>query len=163
MPLVTAILKHIPVAHELASSGFNVIIHGRNPAKLSAVAASLKSSFPARTFRTLVADAASFPQTNAAFEELLAPLQSLNITVLINNVGNHGGVTDRPMRTVADWNAEELEALVNLNLSFTLQLTRALLPLLKRCEPALIVNCGSVAEAGIPYIAPYSGTKAVCP
>jgi len=138
-----------------------VILHGRNPAKLDAVATSLKSSFPARTFRTLVADAAHFPQTNAAYDELIAPLRSLNITVLINNVGNIGGVTDRSMRALADWGAEELEALMNLNVSFTLQLTRAMLPLLKQREPALIVNCGSVAAKGFPYLATYSGTKAV--
>lgn len=139
-----------------------MILHSRNPAKLDAVAASLKSSFPARTFRTLVADAARFPQTSAAYDQLVAPLCALNITMLVNNVGNVGAITECPMRLLADWEAEELEALVNLNVSFSLQLTRVMLPVLKRCEPALIVNCGSVAAAGLPYIATYSGTKAVC-
>jgi len=148
------------IAEELSRQGFNIILHGRNEGKLNAVSSHLGSKFPERQYRLLVADAATFPPTSSAYTELLAPVKDLNITVLVNNVGNVGGVTNKSIRSVADWPDDEVEALMNINVTFTLHLTRALLPILQQHEPALIINCGSVAAAGLPYLAHYSGMKA---
>jgi 17beta-estradiol 17-dehydrogenase / very-long-chain 3-oxoacyl-CoA reductase len=150
----------LALASEFSSRGFNIILHGRNASKLRAVALHLSSKHPQRHYEVLVADAATFPPTAEAYTELLEPVKHLNITILVNNVGNVGGVTNRSIRTVADWSDSETEALMNLNVMFTLHLTRAMLPHLQLHEPACIVNCGSVAAAGIPYLAHYSGMKA---
>jgi NAD(P)-dependent dehydrogenase (short-subunit alcohol dehydrogenase family) len=39
-------------------------------------------------------------------------------------------------------------------------LTQIMLPELKKCTPALIINVGSLAELAMPYITVYSATKA---
>ncbi|KAK3185944.1 hypothetical protein K4F52_005399 [Lecanicillium sp. MT-2017a] len=46
-------------AGELASRGFNVVLHGRNPDKLARVMADLQARNPERTFRIVIADAAT--------------------------------------------------------------------------------------------------------
>lgn len=148
------------LAEELSRRGFNVILHGRNPDKLAAVSSNLSAKFPNRNYKVLVADAAAFPRTAEAYEELLQPIKDLNITILVNNVGNVGAVTERPIKPLSEWPHDELDTLVNINLTFTLHITKAMLPILQRHQPSLIVNVGSVAAAGLPYLETYSGTKA---
>jgi 17beta-estradiol 17-dehydrogenase / very-long-chain 3-oxoacyl-CoA reductase len=148
------------IAYELCSQGFNIILHGRNPTKLSQVQSNLSASFPKTRFRPFVADAAASTEiSSAAIAELVASIQDLNLTVLVNNVGGTGSMTV-DFKAFTDHTTREIDDLISINMLFTTHLTHALLPLLTRHEPALILNTGSNSHTGLPYIPVYSTTKA---
>ena len=74
------------IAHELCSKGLNIILHGRNPTKLSKVQSNLLASFPKTQFRSFVADAgASTEITTVAIRDLVASIKDPNLTALVNN------------------------------------------------------------------------------
>jgi 17beta-estradiol 17-dehydrogenase / very-long-chain 3-oxoacyl-CoA reductase len=138
----------LALAHELAANNFNLILHGRNPSKLAAVRASILATHPHLSIRIFLHDASSSasPLTipSAVFT---APL---NLTILINNLGL-GYETPDP---------ESLDAQINTNLRFATHLTHAALPILRAHTPALVLTMGSIADAGIPFLPVYSGSKA---
>ncbi|KAK1827436.1 putative short chain dehydrogenase protein [Podospora conica] len=145
-------------AHSLAESGFNVVIHGRNPTKLAVVLAQLESTYPLRSFRVLLADA-----TNCAhdtFKDIVHRLSDLHLTILVNNVGSVSRrATSTDYRPLDDYTHAELVDTVALNVLFPTLLTRALTPTLAANGPALIVFLGSVADLGLPLVAPYGASK----
>jgi len=142
------------LAHELAQHGFNIVLHGRNPSKLSTVATSLRQEFPARSFRTAVLDASS--ATSADIAALASSVADLNLTVLVNNVA--GGQIVQPLTATS---ADQVDDSLNTNARFPAQLTRALLPRFDAAaHPCLILNIGSAAYPFIPYATVYGGSKA---
>ena len=147
----------LDLAEELCAKGFNIILHGRNSTKLNAVKSHLSSKYPSLSFKILVADVVNFPSDQ--YENLIAPIKDLNITILVNNVGGTGGVTKIPARTFASQPHETLDALLDFNVRFMIHLTKSILPTLMRSEPALIIQQGSLAALGVPYLQTYSGTK----
>jgi len=148
------------IAYELCSKGFNIILHGRNPTKLSSVQSNLSASFPKTQFRSFVADAeASTEIRSAAIQELVASIKDLKLTVLVNNVGGTGNMTV-DFTTLTDHTTMEIDGLISINMLFTTHLTHALLPLLIRQDSALIINTGSSSQTGMPYLPVYSATKA---
>ncbi|KUJ15028.1 NAD(P)-binding protein [Mollisia scopiformis] len=147
-------------ANELCSRGFNVILHGRNPKKLSTVQSKLTAAFPKAEIRTFVADAAASSTTNsAAIQDLVDSIKDLKLTVLINNVGGAGNLK-AAFTTFADHTTKEIDDMISINMLFTLHLTQALLPLMIKQDSALIMNTGSSSYIGLPYITVYSPTKA---
>jgi 17beta-estradiol 17-dehydrogenase / very-long-chain 3-oxoacyl-CoA reductase len=62
-----------------------VVLHGRHVEKLARVQEALRAEYPKSEVRIVVADAASF--TASTIDDIVASLQDINITVLINNVG----------------------------------------------------------------------------
>jgi 17beta-estradiol 17-dehydrogenase / very-long-chain 3-oxoacyl-CoA reductase len=143
-------------ATELLSLGFNVILHGRNPKKLAIIRSNLLTQFPRRKIDTVVADAAS---SHPDIQGILHTIQHKPVTVLINNVGGiftpakFVGLTENSATDV-DWN-------ININARFQTQLTRAVLPLLERNAPSLIINMGSIASiGGLPLGSVYAAGKA---
>ena len=140
-------------AHELAQNGFNVVLHGRNVTKLENVKAQLQNQFPMLDFRILVADASS--TSYQQIDALIASVNDLHLTVLINNAG--GGVTVAPLE---DTTSEDVDAIMNLNARFPTQLTKALLPQLTQTNsPSLIMNIGSMGDFCVPYATVYGGSK----
>lgn len=143
-------------ATALLENGFNVILHGRNPTKLARIKADFFSRFPTRQVDTLILDAehvfsASLPSTaenGGIFDtSVRSRFQDRNITILVNNVGGPGTLSDayglctphgvRPT-------THNLAAL-NINILFPVEITRALLPILSANAPSLILNVGSAS------------------
>lgn len=142
------------LAQELASNGFNVIVHGRNPSKLEQRMSQLNREFPNRAFRTLIAD--SSDASHQQMESVIAAVKGLRITVLVNNVG--GGSSNKPLE---DYTYAEVDRLVNVNACFPVQLTRTMIPILSNIDgPAMIMNIGSLADSFVPYAVPYGASKA---
>jgi 17beta-estradiol 17-dehydrogenase / very-long-chain 3-oxoacyl-CoA reductase len=146
------------LAQELLASGFNVIIHGRNPTKLADVKKGFESLFPNRQIEIVIADAGA----TGSEAEVVKAVGDRNLTVLVNNVGGtippngHVGIC-YPLEQL-DW--QNLEANMYMNAHFPAQLTRLLLPLLKRNQPSLIINIGSFSSwLGVPSLSIYSGAK----
>ncbi len=169
-------------AAELAKQGFNVVLHGRNRAKLSSVMSQLQDRHPDRSFRILIADASKVAclncirplpgqshvhdQDDAAvpapapptdFDALRTALDDLNLTVLVNNAG--GGAVNPTFLSLGESSEARITGNVSLNALFPLHLTRTLLPTLRRNSPSLVVNVSSLADNGLPLLVSYCASK----
>jgi 17beta-estradiol 17-dehydrogenase / very-long-chain 3-oxoacyl-CoA reductase len=147
-------------AEELASQGFNVILHGRNEQKLQGVKKQMLFQWPKRKFKILVLDSAEDAGNTAKMAAALSEFKDLNIKILINNVGGPWG--ERPtFRKFSEMDTDYIDGWIELNLRFPTQITKVLLPTLIANQSALIINVGSgSSEISSPWLAVYSGTKA---
>jgi len=135
------------LALELAAKGFNVVLHGRNQEKLQAVEMEIKTKHPERKTISLLHDGSKNSRLDISI------IKNLPITVLVNNVGVG------PINELGRFTENEIDETILLNTAFPAQLTRSLLPFMKK--KSLILNVSSYA--GIippPYLAVYAGTKA---
>lgn len=162
------------LVQELAGRGFNVVLHGRNRAKLSGVRSELQASFPGRTFRIVVADAeavaskteqqqqqqhgSNVEPSPVDFEAIRRDLDDIRLTVLINNAG--GGTFDPVCQPLQEAGEASVTGNVSLNALFPWHLSRVLLPNLVRHAPSVVVNVSSMADSGLPLIATYGAGKA---
>lgn len=148
-------------ATELLANGFNVILHGRNPAKLEGIRSLLLRTYPKRQIDILVLDAQTDTQDPGKFSALTARFSDKHITMLVNNVGGPGGA--HPLCSPhADRTPGHDRIALDINVCFALEMTRAILPLLTRHgQPACVLNVGSgAARLPTPYIAVAGATKA---
>lgn len=121
------------IASELSSRGFKVILHGRNHAKLEAVANELKGES-----KIFVMDGSKFSTNDIG--KMQQELESLEIGILINNVS-----ISNEFQPLDELSYEHIESVLCLNISFVTYLTRTVLPSLKRQSRSLIINIGSYA------------------
>ena len=143
------------LAERLAADGADLILHGRDRARLEAVAAAVGGA-PV----TLLADFADLSQVRKLAADVGAATDRLD--ALVNNAGIGSGEPDgRERRVSAD--GYELRFAVNYLAGFLL--TTELLPLLKRSAPARVVNVASLGQAPLDFDdlmleRGYSGTRA---
>jgi 17beta-estradiol 17-dehydrogenase / very-long-chain 3-oxoacyl-CoA reductase len=142
------------LSHELATGGFNVVLHGRNASKLERVRAELAAEHPSRSFRILVVDAArvAAATNDADSNDWAAALEDINLNVVINNAG---GSTERKVDVLDRLSADRLITDASVNALFPTLLLRQLIPLLHRNGPGLIINVGSLADVGIAQVGSY--------
>lgn len=141
-------------ARELATSNFNVVLHGRNPSKLTAVQRTLETEFPAIHFRTVVCDAST--ATNKDIADLVSSVKDLHLTVLVNNVG--AGVELQPL---AETSPDVVDIALNVNARFPAQVTRAFIARFAQSSGrTLILTLGSAGDFLAPYATVYGGSKA---
>jgi len=149
---------------ELASQGFNIILHGRNQAKIDGLIEGLRKQWPDRSYESFICDATNRASLAERLDSLVKWLDdySCNLTILVNNIGGNP-YKARSFTPLAQYSVDELTALVDFNVTFPVQITRALLPTLQRNKPSLIINMASATGTSnitIPYLATYSGGKA---
>lgn len=151
----------VALANELSSHGFNVILHGRDAKALEAVQKRLAEKYPRRRYKVLVADVLNHPVED--YEKLVDQIRDLNVTVLINALSSSISMpklTKHPIKPFHATDHSELQSLLDLNVRFTMHLTRAVLPILLRHEPSCIMNVGShLGRTGAPYLAAYGASK----
>lgn len=148
-------------ARQLAANGFGLILVGRRQSALDELARELESAHKIRTL-SVVADAADPADLHAAVQRVAAVARTVDTGILINNVGaSH----DMPV-AFHETDPAEIDAIVQTNISWTLQLTRAVLPLLvARSTPghapkSLVMTIGSLSgRIPSPLLAAYSCTK----
>jgi NAD(P)-dependent dehydrogenase (short-subunit alcohol dehydrogenase family) len=134
------------LADRLAADGATLILHGRNPDKLDRAAHDLHHAYGVPKPRTIVADLASLAEVRRLAAEVRAATSRLD--VFVSNAGIGGGKPDgRARQTSAD--GYELRFAVNYLAGFLL--TLELLPLLRRCAPARIVNVASIGQHPIDF------------
>jgi 17beta-estradiol 17-dehydrogenase / very-long-chain 3-oxoacyl-CoA reductase len=143
-------------AQVLLEAGFNVILHGRNPTKLANLKKEFNAMFPKQSIDIAVADAS----VAGSEAEVVKVVGDRRLTVLINNVGGH--ITGRAdYRTLEEFGEDDLNRTLNMNARFPAQLTRQLIPILKKNQPSLIINVGSLSSISAPpYLTMYCGGKA---
>jgi len=134
------------LARQLSAAGARLLVAGRDAERLAALMA------------TLGPDDASVRADLTRPEGIAAAVgaaREFGVNVLINNAGIGGfGLFDRQ-----DW--PEVEQLLLTNLAVPMRLTHALLPALKACPRAAVVNIGSTfGSLPFPGFAAYSAAKA---
>jgi len=122
----------------LAKTGSRVVLHGRNPDKLSTTVADIAHKSGNDDLHIVQADFASLAEVARLSDEVAE--QFPRTTVLINNAGH---LTDHRQESVDGF---ELTFAVNYLAPFLL--TLKLLETLKRNVPARIVNVASTALGG---------------
>lgn len=124
-------------AHQLAGLGFNVILHGRNAAKLASVQAAITSKHTSTQVRTVAIDAgANLPDLTP----LLKLLAEVRVTVLVNNVG----VVSQDYPLLEDERPVDIAMQITTNTVFPTILASQALPSLKKNTPSLMINMASL-------------------
>ena len=141
-------------SHELASRGFNLVLHGRNPEKLKNIQSQLGKQFPGIQTRLFIADVLK----PIVYQDLQQTVGDIHLTLLVNNVGGLPTLQKHFM-TLQEYTPDEIESTITLNVGFMTKITSMLLPALSKNEPSAILNISSFASIGIPWITVYSGTK----
>lgn len=147
---------------ELAALGFNVILHGRNKAKLEGLIQQLQSKFPNRQFRMLIIDVSKREDWKDALKTFVDEIRSssINLKVLVNNVGGTGG-SFNAFDKMSERDPEAVMKVIDVNTAFPSMITHALLPVLEASQPSLVINISSItALIPPPYLGLYSGCKA---
>jgi short-subunit dehydrogenase len=148
-------------SQELCARGFNVILHGRNAAKLEKRQRELAAEFPDAKTESLVLDVSSLKKenVNAIADQVRFILEKNGggmLTVLVNNIGGEMKASS----TLSELTYEDVDATIALNAGFMTQISRVLVPVLEaNGVPGLILNVSSAAAFGLPYITVYSGSK----
>jgi NAD(P)-dependent dehydrogenase (short-subunit alcohol dehydrogenase family) len=130
------------VARRLGARGAHVIVHGRNRERGEAVVAEIERE-GAGSASFYAADLADLAAVRDLADAILRDHDRLD--VLVNNAGIW--LNDDVRRLSVD--GHELHFAVNYLAGFVL--TRRLLPLLERSEPARIVNVASAAQQPIDF------------
>ena len=143
------------LAQRLASSGWQVLAHGRDPARVADLCAELGGD-GARGF---VADLASLSEVRELAARITAGVPRLD--VLVNNAAVGFGAPGEGRQVSAD--GHELRFAVNY--LAPVLLTRLLVPLLTASAPSRIVNVGSLGQvpfdpADAEFEAGYNGVDA---
>lgn len=147
-------------AKKFAADGYNVIITGRNEAKLKALAEALES--PATSEESdasnhkkvrvlpLAFDVRDREAARAAIEGL--PEEWREIDVLINNAGLARGLEPEYEGSFDDW-----DQMIDTNIKGLLTMTRLIVPDMVRRNHGHVINMGSVAGD-----AAYAGGNVYC-
>ena len=126
-------------ATKLAQAGYQLILHGRNPQKLSVVEEEIKSSTNNQNITSYAADFSKLEEVKNMAAKIIAEQQSIN--VLVNNAGIF-----KTADTIAE-NGIDIRMVVNYLAPVTL--TNALLPLLKQSDKPRVINLSSAAQASV--------------
>eukprot|EP00823_Brevimastigomonas_motovehiculus_P002600 TRINITY_DN1572_c1_g1_i1.p1 TRINITY_DN1572_c1_g1~~TRINITY_DN1572_c1_g1_i1.p1 ORF type:complete len:358 (-),score=106.97 TRINITY_DN1572_c1_g1_i1:388-1461(-) len=138
----------------LAQRGFNIIAVGRNADKLHALGEQLEKSTHVQT-KLLVVNCANTSQE--AFKSISDALEGLDLSIVINNVGiNNTEIPDEYVNA----DGVQIDEMISVNCRFACQLTRRLLPLLKKRKRSAILNLSSISGVySTPMMSLYSATK----
>ncbi|KAK8062493.1 hypothetical protein PG997_014590 [Apiospora hydei] len=146
-------------ADELAARGFNIVLLGRSKEKLRAAKAELKAKHPSRKFRTIVTLPGQCTDPHkVSFPDIAKQVEDITLNVLVNNLG--GAMPRAEFGTIDYYTPAELTEHINVMATFPTLLTGALFPALLRNGPGLVINIGSFADEGVPYLPTYGPTKA---
>jgi uncharacterized protein len=137
-------------ADRLAKRGYDLILVARNQEKLSEVAARLEAT--GRSIETMAADLTRKEDVQRVAERLAT---DATITALVNNAGTAS------VGKLLDAKIDELESMINLNVTALTRLALAALPGFVARKSGLLINIASIVALAPELLnGTYSGTKA---
>ncbi|MEJ5945627.1 SDR family oxidoreductase [Pseudokineococcus basanitobsidens] len=141
------------VARVLASSGAEVVVHGRDGARAEAVVAAIRVD--GGTAHAVTADLGASPDAVRALAREATAALGGRVDVLVNNAGVY------PVGPTAAASDAELEAVWATNIRAPHVLVGALAPAMAERGSGAIVTIGSwMARTGVPFGAMYTASKA---
>ena len=133
----------------LAEKGFNLVIISRREDSLKPVAEK------ATTFGVQTKIVPLDCNTPDAVQKLVAAVQGLDVSVLVNNVG----LNTRYPENLVDTPDNEIDNMINVNVTFTTKLTKAFIPILSK-RRSIIFNMSSfTGRCPVAMMSVYSATK----
>jgi NAD(P)-dependent dehydrogenase (short-subunit alcohol dehydrogenase family) len=132
------------VAQELAAMGATVLLHGRDNARLEQALSEISKATGSTTLRSYRADFSSLDEVRRLAGEIDEEHDRLHL--LVNNAGIGSGGEG-----VREESADGYELRFAVNYLAPFLLTSLLLPLLRRSEPARVVNVASIGQAPIDF------------
>ncbi|XP_055595522.1 putative steroid dehydrogenase 4 [Uranotaenia lowii] len=137
----------------LARQGMNVMLISRTESKLIKLAEEICAECNVQV-RWMVVD---FAEGNAVYERIQKELSTLEVGILVNNVG----MVHKNPASIDELEIHELDQTLTVNLQPTLRLIHMILPEMKRRRRGMIVNMSSTsAFLTVPYLSVYSASKA---
>jgi 17beta-estradiol 17-dehydrogenase / very-long-chain 3-oxoacyl-CoA reductase len=144
-------------AVQLARRGFNIILVARNEEKMNAVRTEITTKFPNISVRIVVADFSKCAEPGF-FERIESEVAGLDISILLNNVGD---------ACIDEYHLipyEKIRNLVLLNCLAQALMTRVFLPRLlnrpqKKNRSAILDVSSLASEYPRPYLQLYAATK----
>ncbi|MFE1665094.1 SDR family NAD(P)-dependent oxidoreductase [Microbacterium sp. P02] len=134
------------IARALHGEGADVVVVGRNTAKLDAVVGSLGDR--ARAVMCDVADP-------AAVDRLAEALEGVDVSILINNAGVPG-----PVAALTDISVDDWDAVFDVNVRGTFLMCRAFLPGMVQRGTGDVINVASVSgKRPLAHRTPYCASK----
>lgn len=127
-------------ASKLARAGHKVLVHGRNPDKLSKVIEEIKTEIGNQTIIGYRADFSKLEDVKAMAAKINE--EQLTIDVLINNAGI--------FKTAHTLSENGMDVRMVVNYLAPVLLTNALLPILKKGDSPRLINLSSAAQASVP-------------
>ncbi|HET9919432.1 MAG TPA: SDR family oxidoreductase [Ktedonobacteraceae bacterium] len=138
------------IARALAREGMNLVLAARSGEELEQVASEVRAT--GVQVLPVVTDVTERDALDALVDTARRTFGSVD--VLVNNAGRD---LQREFHT---YSADDVEALIRLNLSGPIELTRLLLPEMLRRQQGYIVNISSIGgSVGFPYTEVYSAAK----
>ncbi|XP_055608099.1 hydroxysteroid dehydrogenase-like protein 1 [Uranotaenia lowii] len=139
-------------AENLAQKGMNIVLISRTESKLIKVADEIRERYGVQT-RWIAAD---FSQGSKVYPHIKEQLASLEIGMLVNNVGF--------LPTLGEFinnSEEELLKVVNINVMATTMMTRTVIPQMKQRRKGIVINIASSSGyVPAPYLGCYAASKA---
>ncbi|XP_050208283.1 very-long-chain 3-oxoacyl-CoA reductase 1-like [Mercurialis annua] len=146
------------LAFELASTGLNLILVGRNPTKLESTTTEIQEKYNQTLIKTIVLDLAK--TSGEEIENAIKTgIEGLDIGILINNAG----LAYPYGRFFHEVDLELMESVIRVNSEAATWVTRGVIPAMLRKKKGAIVNIGSGSSVIIPSYplnAIYAATKA---
>ena len=138
------------IVRTLAKEGMNLVLAARSKSELEQVAADIRAT--GVQVLTVPTDVTVQDARRALVAEALRTFGAVD--VLVNNAGGD------LQREFHHYTAEDVEALIRLNLTGPIELTRLLLPGMLQRKQGHIVNISSMGgRIGFPYTEVYSASK----
>ncbi|CEJ53843.1 Very-long-chain 3-oxoacyl-CoA reductase [Penicillium brasilianum] len=142
-------------ALQLARAKFNIVLVSRTESKLVALAEEITKQFPNVETKTLAMDFAR--NADADYQALGALVSDLDVSILVNNVGQSHSIPVPFVQT----SAEEMTNIITINCNGTLRVTQLVAPGMVQRRRGLILTMGSFGGLlPTPLLATYSGSKA---
>ncbi|XP_047083409.1 very-long-chain 3-oxoacyl-CoA reductase 1-like [Lolium rigidum] len=141
------------VALELARRGLNLVLIGRDPAKLHDISETISATHGVDA-KTVVLDLAlvATPQGDAALRQLREAVEGLDVGVLVNNAG-----LAKPCAVyLHEADVDAWVRMIRVNLWALTEVTAAVLPGMVERGRGAVVNIGSGSSEAIPSFPLYS-------
>ena len=147
-------------SQELCRKGFNIVIIGHLQDELEEAEARLATNTATASAKVKLIKLDAAHADHRSIKSAVTEILNLNVTILINNVGNVGDIFKEQFKDLKRYSSEEIDSVMYINNRFLTYVTNIFLPTMIRNQPSTIINLSSGSSLGAPYQVIYGAAKA---